>query len=284
MNECINSSSLTISSEQLSLCKVFSAQSSFLLNTLACLCTLIVERVSTEVASHILLSSKRNRISYINTSAIIQTMQERTDCIFIELSHRLSIILHSTLQASKLSSSLLNEILSTLSSIFYLSQLSLIVSITDSNSRVISRLSISNRLLLCIFCRLLFHKSLTLHGHVASLVECLLCISHISRYDTICILTKLRVIQLSSLCGSQLREVRIAILQHWHDGSIFESHGRSLFRSRSILLSSSILTTLHSTINRERSIAIDCHIIRNWWEFVLHLYLTSIHSTIILYH
>ena len=85
MNERINSSSLTISSEQLSLGKVFSAQSSLLLNTLACLCSLIVERVSTEVASHILLSSKRSCISHVNTSTIIQTMKERADCISVEL-------------------------------------------------------------------------------------------------------------------------------------------------------------------------------------------------------
>ena len=194
MNERINSSSLAISSEQLSLGKVFSAQSSFLLNTLACLCSLIVERVSTEVASHILLSSKRNRICHVNASTIIQTMQQSSNRLLIDLSHRLSIILHRTLQASELSSCLLNEFLSTLSSIFHLGKLSLIISITDSDSRVISRLSISNSLLLGILCSLLFYESLTLHGHVASLVECLLCIRHISRYDTICILTELGII------------------------------------------------------------------------------------------
>ena len=194
MNERINSSSLAISSEQLSFGKVFSAQSSFLLNTLACLCSLIVERVSTEVASHILLSSKRNRISHINASTIIQTMQQSSNRLLIDLSHRLSIILHRTLQASELSSCLLNEFLSTLSSIFHLGKLSLIISITDSDGRVISRLSISNSLLLGILSNLLFHESLTPHGHVASLVECLLCIRHISRYDTICILTKLIII------------------------------------------------------------------------------------------
>ena len=194
MNERINSSSLAISSEQLSLGKVFSTQSSLLLNALTCLCSLIVERVSTEVTSHILLGSKRNRICHVNASTIIQTMQQSSNRLLIDLSHRLSIILHRTLQASELSSCLLNEFLSTLSSIFHLGKLSLIISITDSDSRVISRLSISNSLLLGILSSLLFHESLALHGHVASLVECLLCIRHISRYDTICILTKLIII------------------------------------------------------------------------------------------
>ena len=236
MNERINSSSLAIGSKQLGLGKVFSAQSSLLLNTLACLCSLIVERVSTEVTSHILLSSKRSCVSHVNTSRVIQTMQQISNRLLIDLSHCLSIILHSTLQASELSSCLLNEFLSTLSSIFHLGKLSLIISITDSDSRVISRLSISNRLLLSILSSLLFHESLTLDGHVTSLVECLLCIRYPSTDYAISILTELRVIQLSSLFGCQLREVRIAILQHRHDGSIFKGNGRSLLRSRSILI------------------------------------------------
>ena len=274
MHKVVNGCSLTISSEQLSLSKVFSAQSSFLLNTLACLSSLVIERVSTEIASHILLSSKRNRICHINASTIIQTMQQSSNRLLIDLSNRLSIILHRTLQASELSSCLLNEFLPTLSSIFHLGKLSLIVSITDSDSRVISRLSISNSLLLCILSSLLFHESLTLHGHIVRLVECLLGIRHISRYDTICILTKLGVIQLSSLLGSQLREVRITILQHRHDGSIFKGNGRSsrsLFccRSHSRFRSSSLLS-------RSSSLALYCR--------SFHLYLTSILSTIILYH
>ena len=267
MHKVVNGCSLAISGEELGLSKVFSAQSCLLLNTLACFCSLIVERVSTEVASHILFSSKRNRICHINASTIIQTMQQRTNRLLIDLSHSLSIILHRTLQASKLSSCLLNEFLSTLSSIFHLGKLSLIISITDSYSRVISRLSISNSLLLGILSSLLFHESLTLHGHVTSLVECLLCVRHISRYDTICILTKLRVIQLSSLFSSQLREVRIAILQHRHDSSIFKGNGRS---SRSLFCCRSLSRF------RSSNLALYCR--------SLHLYLTSTLSTIILYH
>ena len=204
MYEVVNGSSLAISSEELSLGKVFPAQSSFLLYTLACLCSLIVERVSTEVASHIFLSSKRNCISYINASHIIQTMQKRADNIFIKLRYCLCIILYSTLQARELSSCLLNEFLSTLSSILFLGNSSFLQRITDRDCRVIMSLGISNgSFLLLLACNQLRRFS-TSQLLILCLLQNFLSLLDFSIQPIICILTEVIVIPLSSMSSISL--------------------------------------------------------------------------------
>ena len=222
MHKVVNGCSLAISGEELGISKVFSAQSSLLLNALTCLCSLIVERVSTEVTSHILLSSKRNGICHVNASTIIQTMQQSSNRLLIDLSHRLSIILHRTLQASELSSCLLNEFLSTLSSIFHLGNSSFLQRITNRDCRVIMCLGISyGSFLLLLACNQLRRFSAS-QFLILCLLQYFLSLLDFSIQPIICILTEVIIIPLSSMRSISLTKVNLSIHINWDRSTILK--------------------------------------------------------------